>query len=114
MNHQHSYWLDFHNDEVKCSRFKCKEKMSPSEALVKADPRFSLEVAHGKLKGHDGKVYVIRKNSEYLCSITGYTCGVLHLLDFVKPDQHEVFKKVVNKCFGVNLIQIEEEIQNVR
>lgn len=113
MNRQHSYWLDFERDEVACSRFGCKEKLSPSDALVKADLRFSLEIAHGKLKVYHGKVYVIKMNGEYLCSITGYTHGVLHLLDFVKPDQRDVFKEVVSKCFGVNHLQIQEELKNV-
>ena len=111
-NHTHSYWLDFQNDVVRCSRFKCKQKVGVADALTEADPRFSLEVAHGKLKGHDGKVYVIKVNGEYICSITGYTRGVLHLSDSVKPDHREFFYRVVSKCFGVNLIQIDEELKN--
>ena len=113
MDHQHSYWLDFDNDKVECSRLGCKEKVNPSEALANADSNLSLEIAYGKLKGHDGKVYVIKINGKYLCSITGYTRGVLHLLDFTKPEHFDFFKKAVTWCFGVNYIQIQKERENV-
>jgi len=106
----HSCWLDFENDTVRCSRLGCRNTWSPADALAEAWPELTLEVTQAKLKGYSGKVYLVRTYGEYLCTITGYTRGVLHLLDFVKPDLFDAFNQAVASCFGVNHIQLQKEV----
>ncbi len=104
-NHQHSFWLDFKDDKVRCSRL-CGEELNPVKAIENVGPDWTLQITESLLPSYKGKIYLVRFRGEYLCSITDYTLGVLHLLDFTKPEHFEAFKKAVSLCFGVNLIQI--------
>ena len=111
--HTHSYWLDFGKDKVFCSRF-CGKSFDPSELIKEFGAEWSLTITESLLPQYKGeKIYLVRYSGKYLCSITGYSQGVLHLLDFKEKDQYfEKFKRVVSECFGVNHIQIEEELKN--
>lgn len=105
-NHVHSVYLDFDEDVVKCSKF-CGLSLPVAEALKKVLPEARLDVVEAILPSHHGKAYVVSANGVYWCAITGYTRGVLHLLEFKPEEYYEVFKKAVSKCFGALLVQID-------
>jgi hypothetical protein len=108
--HTHSYWLDFENDVVRCSGIGCTHTMSPSTALTSQCPDMRLEIADMVEKGKHSKVYLLVYKGSYLGVIKGYTRGVLHLSEFKIANIFDMFREVVQQCFGVNLVQLQKEV----
>ena len=105
--------MDFDKGIVRCSGI-CRQTKQIEEALLAVLPNSTVEAANGVIGDVNGnKVYVVKLNDLYLCTVTDYIRGVLFLLDFKPMEHFEIFKSAVSECFGVNRIQIQNRKEEI-